>query len=72
MTTAERLAEAEDALHRLRTGGLPVIVRDQNGESITYNVADGDKLAVYVAALRSQLSGKPAPQTIRFQTSKGL
>ena len=72
MTAAERLAQAESALHALNTGRLVVSLRDQNGESITYNQASAGKLAAYVAALRIEVAGKPAPQTIRFQTSKGL
>jgi len=73
LTTAERLDEAQDALHQLLTGTLAVSVTDQNGERIIYEPANRAALERYVADLTAQLAGaKTPPHTIRFQTSKGL
>ena len=36
LTTAERLEEAQEALHQLLTGTAAVSVTDQNGERIIY------------------------------------
>jgi hypothetical protein len=73
LTAAERLAEAQDALHQLLTGTLAVSVTDQNGEKVDYRPANRAALERYVADLEAQLAGaRTPPHTIRFQTSKGL
>lgn len=73
LTTAERLEEAQEALHQLLTGTAAVSVTDQNGERIIYQPANRAALERYVADLTAQLAGaRKPPHTIRFATSKGL
>ena len=73
LTTAERLEEAQEALHQLLTGTAAVSVTDQNGERVIYQPANRAALERYVADLTAQLAGARKPQhTIRFATSKGL
>lgn len=70
MTPAEktlwqsRLVEAENAYHKLLTGQAAVTVRDQNGESVTFNTTSITRLANYIAMIRAKLgqsgsSGRP-------------
>ncbi len=54
-TLVERLAEAEDAYHRLNTGQAVRVFVDQNGERIEYSVANSAKLATYIANLKRQI-----------------
>ena len=73
LTTAERLNEAQTALHELLTGTAAVSVTDQNGERVIYQPANRAALERYVADLEAQLAGaRTPPHTIRFQTSKGV
>ena len=73
LTTAERLEEAQEALHQLLTGTAAVSVTDQNGERVIYQPANRAALERYVADLTAQLVGaRKPPHTIRFATSKGL
>lgn len=72
-TNAEKLAEAEAALHALLTGRAASVVVDQNGERVEYARASLARLQGYVTHLRTCVKGVAArPHVIRFQTSKGL
>jgi hypothetical protein len=53
----QRLAEAEQAYHQLITGDKPVEVRDSNGESIRYTMADKNKLKLYIEELKALIAG---------------
>ena len=73
LTTAERLIEAQEALHALLTGTQAVSVTDQNGEKIEYRPVSRTDLQRYVADLEAQVAGaRKPPHTITFRTSKGL
>ena len=56
-TIAELLTDARTAYHRLMTGTSVVEVRDQNGETIRYQVANAAALLAYIQRLEQQLSG---------------
>ncbi|MFT4913346.1 MAG: hypothetical protein ACI9YM_001943 [Brevundimonas sp.] len=71
-TLAERLTEAEAALHKLLTGAAAVEVQDASGDRVRFAKADRASLAAYVSDLRRQLAGSSRPTTIRFNTSKGI
>lgn len=68
-----RLAEAEEAYHKLSVGRLPVTLRQPDGKFVTYNVAKLGDLSSYVAYLRSQVAaltgsaaGRRSPIYARF------
>lgn len=65
-TTAELLADARTAYHRLMTGTSVVEVRDQNGETIRYKFADEGKLLAYIQSLERQLSGAAYSGPMQF------
>lgn len=71
-TTAEQLAEARAAYHRLMIGEALVSITDQNGERVEYNRASAPRLAAYIADLERLSAGQSRPAVITFQTSKGL
>ncbi len=48
------LDDARAAYHRLMTGKSVREVRDQNGETVTYTVANAAKLAAYIAQLEAE------------------
>lgn len=50
-----RLTEAEAQYHALMTGTAVATLRDQNGESITYTIANVDKLGNYISYLKTTL-----------------
>ncbi len=56
MTLAEKLADAERALHELVTGTSPRVVVDQNGERIEYTAASAPRLRAYIDDLKRQLT----------------
>lgn len=58
MTAAQRLVEAEDALHQLLTGTSARVVVDQNGERIEYTAANTGKLRAYIQELQQEIAGK--------------
>jgi gpW len=72
MTTAELLADARAAYHRLTTGTAVVTVRDQHGETVTYQFANAPRLAAYIADLERLLEGRRPVLSILFNTSKGI
>jgi hypothetical protein len=59
LTTAEKLVEAERALHDLIIGQSARVVVDQNGERIEYTAANSHKLRTYIDELKRELQ-KPA------------
>lgn len=59
LTTAQRLVEAEDALHQLLTGTSARVVVDQNGERIEYTAANAGKLRAYIQELKQEIAGEP-------------
>lgn len=56
LTTAEKLVEAEQALHDLLTGTSARVVVDQNGERIEYTAASAPRLRAYIDELKRALS----------------
>ncbi|MER9522506.1 gpW family protein [Mesorhizobium sp. M0292] len=56
-TTADLLAEAKAAYHRLQVGGAAVEVRDATGEMIRYSPANASRLKAYIAELEAELRG---------------
>ena len=71
-TTAEQLAEARAAYHRLQIGEALVAITDSNGERVEYSRTTAPRLAAYIADLERQIAGQVRPATLKFQTSKGL
>ena len=61
-TLQARLAEAEEALHRLAIGEKEVQA-GYNGKSVTFNQSSMQRLRAYIAELKRQLgqSGRPGP-----------
>lgn len=55
-TLAERLVEAEAAYHDLVIGKAVVEVRDANGETLRYTVANRAALAAYIEDLKRQVT----------------
>lgn len=55
MTLQDRLNEAEQALHDLAIGKSVAELRDSNGETVRYTVANRGALNAYIADLRRQL-----------------
>ncbi|EGL63567.1 hypothetical protein AGRO_3636 [Agrobacterium sp. ATCC 31749] len=53
------LREAEKALHELLTGKGVAEVRDSNGESVRYTMANVSRLRQYIEDLKSQIAGQP-------------
>lgn len=60
MTLAERLVEAEQALHDLIIGKAVAEVTDQNGERIRYGLPNKSNLQAYIADLKRQIAGTTA------------
>jgi diaminopimelate decarboxylase len=50
------LAEAELALHRLRTGTAEQTVNFGAGKGVTYTAASADKLEAYIARLQAEIA----------------
>lgn len=71
-TTAELLADARNAYHRLATGAAVVTVRDQNGEMVNYHPTTARVLAAYITDLERLAAGNRPVLSIIFRTSKGL
>ena len=72
MQTLATLQAQRDALAASRVSGV-LVVKDQNGESVTYK-SDAD-MAAALRWLDEQitiLGGQCPPKTIIFKTSKGL
>jgi hypothetical protein len=56
-TTAEKLAQAEEAKHKLVTGQLPRVFMDQNGERVEYTTTNLASLNAYIASLKAEIAG---------------
>lgn len=56
-TTAELLAQAKEAQHKLATGQLARVFMDQNGERVEFNVANMALLTSYIAKLEAEIAG---------------
>jgi hypothetical protein len=56
LTSAQRLAEAEDALHKLRIGKSANVV-EVDGRRVHYTRADIGKLEGYIGILRNEVAG---------------
>ncbi len=64
----QRLAEAEEAYHRLMIGDKEVSVSIGNFGSTTYNQTSIKGLEAYIASLKSQISkamGKPSRRIMK-------
>lgn len=61
-TAAQRLAEAEQALHDFQLGRQAVEVRDSSGETVRFNATNVHRLVAYVEALRVEVAGRPKVQ----------
>ena len=64
----QRLAEAEEAYHRLMIGDKEVSVSVGNFGSTTYNQTSIKGLEAYIASLKSQISkamGKPSRRIMK-------
>lgn len=55
-STADLLADAETAYHKLMTGESVASFKDSNGETVTYTAASAEQLAAYIEALKDQLN----------------
>lgn len=63
---SDRIAEAEDAYHRLMKGEAVVEFKDSNGETLRYQPARKADLNAYIQGLKAQLAreqGQPNTQT---------
>lgn len=58
MTLAEKIAEAEAALHKLMTGALAVEV-DTGEYRVRFTQADMAKLEAYISRLKTESAGAP-------------
>lgn len=63
-TTAERLAEAREALHRLLTGSSVEELQDQNGERVRYSRPSIPRLRSYIAELEGEMGQTGGPLRI--------
>lgn len=54
VVTQTMIDEAEAAYAALMTGRMTTKFKDSNGEEVTYNVANANKLAIYIQLLKSQ------------------
>ncbi len=57
LSAAQRLVEAEAALHNILLGKGVQRVQDQNGESVTYTTANVVRLRAYIAELKAEIAG---------------
>lgn len=55
MTTQEKLAEAESALHELMLGKRVVSI-SRNGKALTFSATNRVDLELYIAQLKQQLN----------------
>ncbi len=63
-TTAELLAEAKIAYHKLMTGTMASVFVDQNGERIEYTQINAFRLAAYIAELERQMGVVRGPMRV--------
>ncbi len=53
LTTAQKIAEVESAIHALATGQQVRVFVDQNGERVEFNSTNLQRLQAYLASLNS-------------------
>lgn len=58
-----RLAEAEEALHKIRLGAKRVSVKVEGQGHVEYQASDPEALELYIRRLKYQI--KPYPRTLR-------
>lgn len=56
LSAAQRLVEAEDALHQLLTGTSARVFVDQNGERVEYTSANAARLRAYIEELKREIA----------------
>jgi hypothetical protein len=56
-TTAEKLAQAKDAKHKLATQQLARVFMDQNGERVEFTATNMAQLDSYIAGLEAEIAG---------------
>lgn len=61
LSAAQRLVEAETALHRILTGQGVQSVTDQSGERVVYTTASVSRLRAYIAELKAEIAGDTTP-----------
>lgn len=59
MTDAEKLVDAENALHELQVGRSARVFVDQNGERVEYTAANRAELKKYIQELKALIAGAP-------------
>lgn len=57
LSVAQRLAEAEAALHSILIGRGIQSIRDANNESVSYSTANVSRLRAYIAELKAEIAG---------------
>jgi hypothetical protein len=65
-TTAEQLAEAKAAKHKLVTGTLARVFVDQNGERVEYTATNLDRLNLYIRELEGAITPTLARRPLGF------
>jgi hypothetical protein len=66
LSNAQKLAEAETALHDLQTGRLARVFVDQNGERVEFNSTNRAALEAYIAKLTGIIAGTTVTGPIGF------
>ena len=56
LTDAERLVDAETALHELNVGRSARVFVDQNGERLEYTAANRGALRTYIEELKAKIA----------------
>lgn len=59
LSPAQRLVEAQAALHAIQIGQGIQSVTDQNGESVRYTTANVTRLMAYIEQLKQEIAGTP-------------
>jgi hypothetical protein len=63
--TADLLADAYAAYHRLQTGAAAAEIRDSSGESIRYTAANVSRLWAYIRLLEAEVAGTAVVKPLR-------
>lgn len=66
MTDAQRLVEAENALHQLETG-QSVELTTYEGHTVKYTPAKAGELRAYIARIEARIAGRPARGALRIR-----
>lgn len=65
-TPAQKLVEAETALHEVLIGSGVAKFRDQNGEEVTYTKMNLSDLRAYIRDLKLEIAGTGPEPALRF------